>query len=244
MKKADQAAANCGMEALPPELISAWEKTKELDQQQCPQGTPAKPLTAAERETTFKCWKKLVLMNVAPVSKDKTALSRMIDKSNDSRHKKLFADYDAGKINRDEVGTQIKKFWDEDWPQYAAKEASFYNLAQCQNKALAQHVMPVYHNKGILADFMAKRAEIALDVDKRKITPQEADVKIQKAMAVFINSEQYANAAIQARQEQAWQNYSARMQQFSTQLIQADQQGQIKNTNCQKTGNIVNCTTW
>lgn len=240
MNRAEQAAANCSVMAMPTELSMAWEKVAKLDEQQCPQ-TSSLELSSAERLEKTNCWKSLVKDHVVPVSSHKKDLNKFL-----TAQTKIGEDYSKDKIDRNTAQALSQKSWGE----YAASEVSYYNLAQCQNAALQQHLMPVYHNKGLLADFMVKRSEIALKADQGKLTRQQADLEVQKAFAQFTASEQSANAAIQAQNAQAWRDYAAGMRQVSQQMTQAEaaQQrsmgGGIKNTNCQFIGNQMQCTNW
>lgn len=102
---------------------------------------------------------------------------------------------------------------------------SFFKLMQCQNAAMMQHVMPVYQNKAALASFLAKRSEIALSVDEGKLTPQQGDIAVQKALASFADAEQRGNAALQAENAQAWRDYGRQLQQFSSQMQQSSGTG-------------------
>lgn len=235
MQKADKAAANCGTQAMPSETSLAWEKAARLDKEQCP-SVPALPSQAIERQN---CVAALIRKHVKPVSSKPGAVEKFL-KQGDT----LAKAYHDEDITRDDVNNRMAQAWQE----YAANEVSYYQLAQCQNAALQQNVMPVYHNKAVLADFMAKRSEIAMKVDQGKLTRQQADLETQKAFAGFVGSEQNANAALQAQNAQAWREYAAGMRQASQQIMQAEQaqqQSGIKNTNCHVvTPSQMNCTSW
>ncbi len=235
MQKADKAAANCGTQAMPSETSLAWEKAARLDKDQCP-SVPAPPAQAIERQD---CVAALIRKHVKPVSSKPVAVEKFL-KQGDT----LAKAYHNEDISRDDVNNRMAQAWQE----YAANEVSYYQLAQCQNAALQQNVMPVYHNKAVLADFMAKRSEIAMKVDQGKLTRQQADLETQKAFAGFVASEQNANTAIQAQNAQAWRDYSAAMGAASKQMSQSADSSEsnrgIRNTNCRQVGNQVHCTTW
>jgi hypothetical protein len=238
MEQANKAAENCDKAAMYPEVGAAWQKVMQLNDEQCnPKDTP--------RERAGKvnqCWEKLVRKNVGPVSKNKKALNSYL-----AGVRKVTAAYKAGDIDYEQVkkgaGGQL-------WATYASHEMSYFQKAQCENAALQQYVLPVYQNKGMLMDFMARKSEIALKVDQGKISTQEGQVELQKAIAQLASGEQDANSATRAENERAWQNYSQRMQLFSSQLMQA---GSAKRqampapsmpvrTNCYKVGNSMDCT--
>ncbi|MBK7362125.1 MAG: hypothetical protein IPJ01_07470 [Micavibrio sp.] len=220
MQKANEAAANCGPQAMPSDLSLAWEKVRKLDEEQCPHGTNNTPLPSSQAVERNDCMAKLVRQYVQPVTTKSKSLERFI-----SQNKALSKSYQKGEIDRDTVNNRIN----QNWQEYAVSEISYYKLAQCQNSSFQQYVMPVYHNKGVLADFMAKKLEIALKVDQGKLTTQQGDLEMQKAFAEFAASEQNANAAIQAQNAQAWREYAAGMRQVSQQL---NQQQAIKAQQC------------
>lgn len=239
MQKANEAAANCGPQALPSDVSLAWEKVRKAGEEQCPHGTEKSPLPQSQALERDSCMAKLTRQYVKPVTTKPKNLEKFLSQS-----KALAVAYKDGELDREIVNNRIN----QNWQEYAVSEVSYYQLAQCQNASLQQYVMPVYHNKGVLAGFMAKKSEIALRVDQGKLTPQQADLETQKAFAEFASSEQNANAAIQAQNAQAWREYSAGMRQASQQIMQAEQaqqqSGGIKNTNCHFVANQMQCTSW
>lgn len=239
MQRADKAAANCGAQAMPSDVSLAWEKVGKLAEEQCPHGTDSSPLPASQALEADACMSKLTRQYVKPVTTKPKSLEKFISKNHE-----LAVAYKNGEIGRDTINERIM----QNWQEYAVGEVSYYQLTQCQNAALQQNVMPVYHNKAVLADFMAKRSEIAMKVDQGKLTRQQADLETQKSFAQFVASEQNANAAIQAQNAQAWRDYAAGMRQASQQMMQAEaaqqQSSGIKNTNCRVIANQMNCTTW
>ena len=239
MQKANEAAANCGPQALPSDVSLAWEKVRKVGEEQCPHGTEKSPLPQSQALERDSCMAKLTRQYVKPVTTKPKNLEKFLSQS-----KALAVAYKDGELDRNTVNNRIN----QNWQEYAVSEVSYYQLAQCQNASLQQHVMPVYHNKAVLADFMAKRSEIAMKVDQGKISTQQADLETQKVFAQFVASEQNANTALQAQNAQAWREYSAGMRQASQQIMQAEQaqqqSGGIENTNCHFIGNQMQCTTW
>ncbi len=220
MQKANEAAANCGPQALPSEVSLAWEKVGKIGDEQCLHGTEKSPLPQSQALERDACMAKLTRQYVKPVTTKPKNLEKFL-----AKNKELATAYQGGEIDRDTINNRIN----QNWQEYAVSEVSYYKLAQCQNSSFQQYVMPVYHNKGVLADFMAKKLEIALKVDQGKLTTQQGDLEMQKAFAEFAASEQNANAAIQAQNAQAWREYSAGMRQVSQQL---NQQQAIKAQQC------------
>ncbi len=199
IKKAYESAATCPVKAMPTELTMAWEKAGALGDKQCPHGTEKTPLPRSQSMEYDACMAKLIREYVKPVSNKPKRLEKLMSQTKD-----LAAAYRDGEIDRDEANNRSMQFWLE----YSTSEISNFKLAQCQNAAFQQFVIPVYHNKGVLAGFLAKRSEIALKLDEGKLTSQQADLEAQKAFAAFASSEQNANAALQAQNAQAWQNYA------------------------------------
>lgn len=127
---------DCSIEALSPKLAAAWESVEEVDQHRCLQGSESNPLTAEERKIAFTCWKTIVLEQVGPISQDINQLSAFVNKRHDERHKRIFSQYDAGKITRDELGSLINDLWNEDWPEYLSKEIESYKAEKCKKAQL------------------------------------------------------------------------------------------------------------
>ncbi|MGQ0527423.1 MAG: hypothetical protein ACT4OY_05255 [Alphaproteobacteria bacterium] len=239
MQKAEQASANCPMAAMPYELSSAWEMSQKLTEKKCPALPKNSEPTPDQVEKTSNCWESIVKEHISPVTKNKKALNNLL-----AANRKVKQDFQTGNIDRSTARARN----DQNWADYAVREISYFQLAQCQNASLQHNVMPVYHNKAELADFMAQRSEIALKIDQGKLTPQEGDIQLQKAFAEFASSEQNANATLRAQNAQEWQAYSARMGQVSQQLLNAEaaqqQSSSIRNSNCQFIGNQMQCQSW
>lgn|GEM_PF-2841673 len=242
MEKANLAAANCPVQAMSPEVQVGWETVKNLSEKNCLNTLKIDNPTPEQLQESFSCWENNVSDNVKPVTKQKKALETYL-----ANLRKLNKDSQSGVLSRENFLPLAQPLWNE----YVQKEVSYFRMTQCQNATLQQHVMPVYHNKGILAEFMAKRSEIALKVDEGELSPQKADVEIQKAFAELGKAEQGANAALQAQNAQAWRDYSKQLQTYSSELNKAEieRQKAIRdsgptNTNCQMVGNQMQCTTW
>lgn len=231
MKQAEQAMASCGMQSIPPELKTAWDTVSSESEAVCLQ-SPVPPEQAGKQH---QCWAGLVNKHVRPIDKKPKALNKLVAKS-----KEVSISYRDGKLSRNTsnqtMGTALT--------EYMTKQASYYDLVQCRNTALQQHVMPSYPHKGLLMSFMAEQSEIGLKVDQGKMSPKQADIAVQKAFSSLLASEQVANNAVQRQNARAWQQSFENMQRIEENNQRALRANRPVNTNCSRIGNSVNCTTW
>lgn len=239
MNKANLEAQNCPSQAVPSQIENAWRKITELNETQCPHGTENKPLERPLAMKRHECYSGLVRKYAKPVSKNKGAIEAFLTDA-----KSYAVSYRDGVMSRDEANqnTQIS------FQKYLVKEVSYFKLAQCQNASLQRHVMPSYQNKGLLADFMAKKLAIGLSVDEGKLSPAKAEVELQKLLADFTAKEQGANMALQRQNEQEWQDYADRLGKVSRDVAKANQKSSpvppIRTTNCNMVGGSLTCTSF
>lgn len=234
IRQAEKESENCAASALPPEISAAWMKSNELATQQCPHGTDTKALDPSESLKRHDCMEALINSYVLPVSQKKDLLRKMREEQ-----RLVSVSYQKGEIDRDTANIRSRSLFD----QYIVQEASYYRLAQCQNAALQKNVMPTYPHKALLAGFIAKRSQIGLAVDEGKLSPNQADIEIQKAFAGLLQTEQQANASLQAQTAQSWSQALDSIAK-SEQASQQQPPNSIKNTNCQMMNNTMNCTSW
>lgn len=126
----------CDLSYAAPELSAAWDRVEQIDQRKCPQGTELRPLTPDERDEAFICWRAIVWEQVGPLTKDRDALSAFIEKWRDERHRRVFAKFDSGAIDRDELRELIRDLWNEDWADYLAKEVGSLGSIGCSKRRL------------------------------------------------------------------------------------------------------------
>ena len=227
----------CPMASLPSEFKNAFDDVQKASWKLCPNGTDKDPLPRSKSIESQECWKKLVNKYVRPIAKSPKDLDSYLKKSND-----IAIQYRDGLIDRNEANLRFAQYWAE----YADSEKSYFQYIQCSNQAIQRYVMPVYHNKGLLAQFLSERSAIALKVDEGHLTPQQGDVEIQKALASFTKNEQRANAALKQQNAAAWQQWSRQMQQYSTEMQKATTPTDtgIRTTNCSTWNNQINCTSY
>lgn len=126
----------CNLSSASPELSAAWDRVEQIDQRKCPQGSELRSLTPEERDEAFACWKEIVWEQVGPISNDPDALSVFLEKRRDERHRRVFARFDSGSIDRDELRELIIDLWDEDWADYLAREFGRPGASGCSKRTL------------------------------------------------------------------------------------------------------------
>jgi hypothetical protein len=188
MKKAETEAFNCPMQSVPSEVASAWERVIKLDGQECPRGTDTKPLDPSLAMKRYECYSGLVRKHVKPVSKSPKNLEKFL-----ATVKENGISYSKGILNRKEANDLT----DQNFNKYMINEVSYFKMAQCENASMQKNVMPVYPHKGLLADLMAKKLEIGLSVDEKKMSPAQAQIEMQKLFARLVSNEQVMNSAMQ-----------------------------------------------
>lgn len=237
LMRAEQATQECAMGSMEPQILTAWELVR-AKSQSCPNFS-VKNRTQEQSIALNRCHYSLVKNYVEPVTRNKKAFGTY-----DKAMKALSADFANGRLDTATANVRSQR----DFNAYLIQEISFYKYAQCGNQALNQYVMPVYSNKGLLVDFMARKAEIGLKVDQKKLSLEEADIELQKAYAVLLNNEQQMNSAQQAQARAAWnqslQSYASVMAAENNRPAPAHMlMPTTTKTRCYRIGNQTDCTT-
>ncbi len=120
---------------------NAWKRVIQLNQEQCPKGSPEKPLPKSKVMEANDCWARIVNANVAPVAMAPDLLNQLI-----LSNKQIALSYKKGKIDKDEVSLESDKAWAKYIAAVDARSRNAVMQANQQDQALAQQRQQYFQN--------------------------------------------------------------------------------------------------